>query len=232
MINTFSLVIPAFNEEENLLPLMKEINDTIVKNRLQCEILFVDDGSTDGTKNVMQQIQADYSEHQIRVIALDGNYGLSTALEAGFREATNEVVVSIDGDLQNDPADIPKILARIPEYDVAIGVRVRRKDNWLKRTCSRIANSLRDLVLQEHWRDTGCSLKAYKKTFLLKIPLYKGMHRFLPTLLQLEGARVTEVEVNHRPRIHGKSKYHLWNRILGPLGDLFAVRRMKKKHES
>lgn len=229
MIKIFSLVIPAFNEEENLFPLMQELNEVLKNNDLQCEILFVDDGSTDDTQNVMHQIRQQYPQYTIRIIALNGNYGLSTALEAGFEQTKNEVVTSIDADLQNDPADIPKLLEKIPDYDVAIGVRVRRKDDWIKRMSSLIANRLRNFVLGECWRDTGCSLKVYKKAFLRKIRLDKGMHRFLPTLLQMEGARVIEVEVNHRPRIHGKSKYHLWNRLLGPLMDLYAVRWMKKR---
>lgn len=225
-------MIPAFNEEENLLPLVDEMNAVLEKNQLKCEILLVDDGSTDSTQNIMVQIQQKYHHHEIRIIALDGNYGLSTALDAGFQQARNDVVVSIDADLQNDPADIPKLLERIPDFDVVIGVRIRREDNWIKKISSRIANNFRNFVLKEHWRDTGCSLKAYKKSFLAKIHLYKGMHRFLPTLLQLEGARVIEVEVNHRPRIHGKSKYHVWNRLMGPLADLFAVSWMKKRHRS
>ncbi len=232
MIKTFSLVIPAFNEEENLLPLAEEVNAVLEKNQLKCEILLVDDGSTDGTQKIMHEIHEKYPQHVIRIIALNGNYGLSTALEAGFQQARNDVVVSIDADLQNDPADIPKLLEQIPDFDVAIGVRIRREDNWIKKISSRIANKFRNFVLKERWRDTGCSLKAYRKSFLEKIHLYKGMHRFLPTLLQLEGARVIEVEVNHRPRIHGKSKYHLWNRLTGPFADLFAVRRMKQRHRT
>lgn len=229
MVKTFSLVIPAFNEEENLFPLMQELNDVLQKNDLRCEILLVDDGSTDDTQNVMHQIRQKYPQYSIRIIALNGNYGLSTALEAGFDRAGNDVVASIDADLQNDPADLPKLLEKIPDFDVAIGVRVRRKDGWIKRMSSLIANHFRNFVLRECWRDTGCSLKVYKKEFLRKIRLDKGMHRFLPTLLQLEGARVVEVEVNHRPRIHGKSKYHLWNRLIGPFTDLYAVRWMKKR---
>jgi glycosyltransferase involved in cell wall biosynthesis len=229
MIQTFSIVLPAFNEEENLHPLMAELDQVLKQNQLKCEILLVDDGSTDSTRAVMNEIREKYPNHTIRIITLNGNYGLSTALEAGFAQAKNDVVASIDTDLQNDPADIPKLLSKLPEYDVAIGIRVQRKDDWVKRMSSLIANNFRNFVLDESWRDTGCSLKVYKKQFLDRIHLYKGMHRFLPTLLQMEGARVIEVEVNHRPRIHGKSKYHLWNRIAGPLGDLYAVRWMKKR---
>jgi glycosyltransferase involved in cell wall biosynthesis len=230
MIHTFSLVIPAFNEEENLVPLMKEIHDVLKNNDLQCEILFVNDGSTDNTEKVMHQIQKDYPQHQVRVISLNANYGLSTALDAGFRQASCDVLMSMDADLQNDPADIPSLLEKIPEYDVVIGVRTRREDNWIKKLSSRIANRFRNLILNENWRDTGCSLKAYRRSFLSRIKLYKGMHRFLPTLLQMEGARILEVEVNHRPRVHGKSKYYLWNRLTGPFADLMAVHWMKKRH--
>jgi glycosyltransferase involved in cell wall biosynthesis len=225
-----SIVIPAFNEEENLPVLMKELNQAFAVPPKNWEVLLVNDGSTDRTLEVMLRLK---NEHPfIRVFSLDRNHGLSAALDAGFRRTTGDVIVSLDADLQNDPADIPKLLEKIPEYDVVIGIRVKRKDNFVKRISSRIANGIRDFILQEKWQDTGCTLKAYKRSHLEKIKLFHGLHRFLPTLLLMEQARILEIPVHHRQRIYGKSKYHLWNRLTGPLRDLLAVRWMKQRHFS
>jgi dolichol-phosphate mannosyltransferase len=223
-----SIVIPAYNEAENLPVLFREIDQMMAHHPAQWEVLLVDDGSTDETLDVMMKLKN--SHRVVRVLSLGRNHGLSAALNAGFRHATGDVIVSLDSDLQNDPADIPQLLERIPEYDVVIGIRVRRKDSAVKRMSSRIANGIRDLLLREKWQDTGCTLKAYKRTYLEKIKLFHGLHRFLPTLLLLENARILEVPVNHRERIHGQSKYHLWNRLTGPLRDLLAVRWMKQRH--
>jgi glycosyltransferase involved in cell wall biosynthesis len=221
-----SIVIPAYNEEENLPILMTELLPVV--NPERDEILFVDDGSTDRTLNLMLEFKERHPF--VRVIALNGNHGLSAALDAGFKAARGEIIVCLDSDLQNDPSDIPKLLERIPEYDVVVGIRVNRQDSFVKKISSRIANGIRDQMLQEKWQDTGCTLKAFKRTHLEKIRLFHGLHRFLPTLLLMENARILQLPVNHRPRIHGKSKYHLSNRLFGPLRDLFAVRWMKKRH--
>lgn len=222
-----SIVIPAFNEAENLPVLIEQILSAFTPAPKNWEVLLIDDGSTDGTRNVMMDLK---SKHPfIRVLSMDRNHGLSAALDAGFRKASGDVIVSLDADLQNDPADIPRLVEQIPEYDVVIGIRVRRKDSIIKRMSSRIANGIRDVMLQEKWRDTGCTLKAYKRSYLERIKLFHGLHRFLPTLLLMEQARILEMPVNHRPRIHGKSKYHFWNRLTGPLRDLLAVRWMKQR---
>ncbi|MCI0603761.1 glycosyltransferase family 2 protein [bacterium] len=225
-----SLVIPAYNEEENLPVLLKEISDAFPVRPKSWEVILINDGSTDRTEHVMLELKKQYPF--VRVISLDRNYGLSTALDAGFRKATGEVVVSLDADLQNDPADIPKLLEKIPEYDVVIGIRVRRKDKFLKRISSRIANGIRDFTLKEKWQDTGCTLKAYKRPYIENLKLFHGLHRFLPTLLLMQNARILEMPVNHRQRIYGKSKYHLRNRLIGPFRDLLAVRWMKQRHFS
>ena len=227
---TLSIVIPAYNEEENLPVLMKEIQEVFANQPKPSEIIFVNDGSTDRTLEIMLTIKSQYRNFPVRVLSLDRKHGLSAALDAGFRKATGEIVVSLDADLQNDPADIPKLLEKLPEYDVVIGIRARRQDPFVKKISSKLANVIRDFALREHWRDTGCTLKAYRRSFLGKLKLFDGLHRFLPTLLQMEQARIFEVEVNHRQRIYGKSKYHLWNRLTGPLRDLLAVRWMKQRH--
>ena len=225
----FSLVIPAYNEEENLPILMQEIDAMLLQCGIACEILFVNDGSQDRTLEVMLQMKSKYPQHHIRILSLEPNSGLSAALDAGFKHATAGIVLSIDSDLQNVPADIPRLLEKIPEYDVVIGIRVRRQDNRIKRWSSKIANLVRNKLTGENIRDTGCTLKAFKREYLLRIRLVTGMHRFLPSLLEMEGARILQLEVQHRPRIHGTSKYYLRNRLTGPLADLFAVRWMKKR---
>jgi glycosyltransferase involved in cell wall biosynthesis len=230
--NIFSLVIPAYDEEENLPLLMKEIDAMLSRSGISCEILFVDDGSKDRTLEVMRELKKNYTELNIRILSLQKNSGLTAALDAGFKKATHEVIVSIDSDLQNDPADIPAMLEKMQQYDAVIGIRANRKDDWLKKLSSKIANSIRNRFTHENISDTGCTLKAFKREYLQRMKLFSGMHRFLPSLLEMEGARVFQMPVNHRPRIHGKSKYYLRNRLTGPLMDLFAVRWMKKRRIS
>jgi glycosyltransferase involved in cell wall biosynthesis len=157
------------------------------------------------------------------------NSGQSAALDAGFRFARGEIVVTLDADLQNDPADIPRLLERIGEFDVVSGVRARRQDSWVRRVSSRVANRVRNRVTHESVTDVGCTLRAARVEYLRRIHVFNGMHRFLPTLLRMEGARVTEVPVNHRPRLHGQPKYNIRNRIWRALMDLFGVRWMQTR---
>jgi glycosyltransferase involved in cell wall biosynthesis len=224
-----SIVLPVYNEYENLPVLMEQLNNVVPGLDYSCEIILVDDGSTDGSLDQMKKLREEYTGLNIRIICLDGNHGLTAALMAGFERARGGLVVSLDADLQNDPADIPKLLANIPEYDVVIGCRRVRRDNFIRRASSVIANAIRNWVTQETVRDVGCTLKVYKKEYLDRLKLYHGLHRFLPTLLKLEGARVAEVEVNHRPRIHGQPKYNISNRLFASLKDLLAVRWMQKR---
>jgi dolichol-phosphate mannosyltransferase len=229
---TLSIVLPAYNEEENIAPLAAELARVV--SRLPegwgVESLFVDDGSADGTRREILEARRRYPELAIRVIALDRNWGLTAALDAGIREASGEVVATMDTDLQNDPADLPMLLEHLEGADVVVGIRLNRRDGLVKRLSSKIANAVRNRVTHEDVVDTGCSLKVFRRAYLSRIKLYTGLHRFLPTLLKLEGARVVQVRVNHRPRIRGTAKYHLWNRLVGPLIDLFAVRWMQKRH--
>lgn len=227
-----SLVLPAFNEEENIGVLAAELFGVAeeLRRRWEIECLFVDDGSTDGTREEIRRASGNYPELGIRLIALDRNWGLTAAMDAGFRAARGAVVVTLDTDLQNDPSDLPRLLGHLDGADVVVGVRAVRRDGFVKRLSSRVANGIRNWVTHEDIVDTGCSLKVYRRQCLQRIKLFDGMHRFLPTLLRLEGARVVQVPVNHRPRIHGRAKYHLWNRLIGPLMDLFAVRWMQKRH--
>jgi glycosyltransferase involved in cell wall biosynthesis len=220
-----SLVIPVYNEEENLPVLDGEIRAAL--SGLAYEVLYVDDGSTDGSPAVLRSLaQAD---PRVRVIRQRRNSGQSAALDAGFRFARGSVVVTLDADLQNDPADIPRLLERIGEYDVVSGVRARRQDSWVRKMSSRIANGVRNRVTRESVTDVGCTLRACRREYLRRIPVFNGMHRFLPTLLRLEGARVTEIPVNHRPRLHGEPKYNISNRLWRGLADLYGVRWMQKR---
>ena len=191
------------------------------------EILVVDDGSSDATLEVLRKARVEFPH--LRAIRLRANTGQTAAMDAGFRNARGAVVVTMDADLQNNPSDIPKLLELTETWDVVCGVRVARRDNFVRRVSSRIANWVRNKLSGENIRDTGCSLKAYRREHLLRLKLFKGMHRFLPTLLKMEGCTVTEVPVDHRPRLLGEAKYGVLNRVFKSLRDLFAVRWMKRR---
>jgi len=221
-------VIPAYNEEESIEACVLEADGVLARLGRSYEILVVDDGSRDGTFERLRALKARCPA--LRAIRFGENRGQSAAMSAGFEHARGEIVVSMDADGQNDPADIPRLLERMDDFDVVCGWRRKREDNLLRRISSRIANAVRNRLSHESIRDTGCSLKAYRRDYLRRIKLFDGMHRFLPTLLRMEGARVTEVPVNHRPRTAGRTKYGLWNRLFRSLRDLFAVRWMQSRH--
>lgn len=222
-----SLVIPVFNEEESLPILAAEIAQAMRDTGRVYEAIFVDDGSTDGSPAVLAGLAR--QDPRIRVVHQRRNSGQSAAMDAGFRHARGDVIVTLDADLQNDPADIPKLLARMEDYDVVCGVRAKRQDDWVRRVSSRIANGVRNRVTHESVTDVGCTLRAFRAEYARRIPVFNGMHRFLPTLLRMEGARVTEVPVNHRPRVHGQAKYGIGNRLWRGIADLLAVRWLQKR---
>jgi dolichol-phosphate mannosyltransferase len=222
-----SVVIPVYNEAENLPILAAEVQGALQAIGRPYEVLYVDDGSTDGSPGVLQRLARE--DPGVRVIRQRRNCGQSAALAAGFRFARGGIVVTLDADLQNDPADIPRLLERLGSYDVVCGVRANRRDSWLRRASSRIANGVRNRLTHDAVTDVGCTLRACRAEYLRRVPMFTGMHRFLPTLLKMEGARVTEVPVHHRPRLHGRPKYNIRNRIWRALADLFAVRWMQKR---
>lgn len=222
-----SLVIPVFNEEENLPVLAGEIRHALDPLGRPYEVIFVDDGSTDASPAVLADLARE--DRRVRIVRQRRNSGQSAALDAGFRFALGDVVVTLDADLQNDPADIPRLLEKMDGADVVSGVRAKRRDTWVRRVSSKIANGIRNRVTHESVTDVGCTLRAMRIEYLRKIPVFNGMHRFLPTLLRMEGARVTEVPVNHRPRLHGQPKYNIRNRIFRALADLFGVRWMQSR---
>ena len=224
-----SVVIPMKDERENIAPLSSQLLKFLgCREETQSapfEILFVDDGSTDDSEGLFLDLVQAHPE--IRVIGLDQNYGQTAAFDAGFCHAKGKLIATLDGDLQYDPADIEKLLPLIQDYDVVCGRRERRNDNLIRRWSSRVANGVRNAVIHDGIQDTGCSLKVFQRSVLDRIPLFTGMHRFFPAIAQMYGYSVTEVSVQHFPRVHGQSKYGVGNRLFASLYDLFAVRWMK-----
>lgn len=224
-----SIVIPVFNEEENLPRLFEEIAQAMRPLGRQWEVVLVDDGSRDGSLGVLKSLAGQNPE--VRYLAFAANRGQSAAFCAGFDAARHPVVVTLDADLQNDPADIPALLGLYDQgHDMVIGWRKKRQDTWSKRVGSKIGNGVRNWLTRESVRDTGCSLKAMRRDMLVRIPRFKGMHRFLPTLMKMQGADVAEVPVNHRERYRGVSNYNNWTRAKEGLRDLFGVRWLQDRN--
>jgi dolichol-phosphate mannosyltransferase len=212
-----SVIAPLFNEEENVPSLQAELSSAL--SELDYEIIFVDDGSTDRT---FERIAPN---GRMRVIRFEKNAGQSAAIYAGLQAARGAIAVLIDGDLQNDPADIPRLLTEISRgADLVCGYRAQRKDTWVKRLTSRIANFVRSRFTKDGVRDTGCTLKAMRRECIGALVPFKGMHRFIPALVKGAGYRLIEVPVNHRARKFGQSKYGLGNRALRATIDMFGVR--------
>jgi len=212
-----SVVVPLYNEEANVLILQEELRAAL--KGLDYEIIFVDDGSIDRTA---ERIEA---AGNIRLIRFEKNSGQSAAIYAGLTTARGATLVIIDGDLQNDPADIPKLLAEIARgADLVCGYRLKRRDTLVKRATSRIANAVRSRYTKDGVRDTGCTLKAIRRECVSTLLPFKGMHRFIPALVKAAGYRLVEVPVNHRARRFGQSKYGLGNRALRATIDMFGVR--------
>ncbi|GAB4343042.1 MAG: glycosyltransferase family 2 protein [Candidatus Abyssubacteria bacterium] len=223
-----SVVIPAYNEAESLHPLTLELIDVMHGTGQEFEILLIDDGSRDGTREVMRQLANEFPE--IHFIGFTRNRGQTTALAAGFKKARGDIIVTLDADMQNDPRDIPRLIRMLDRHDVVCGWRRERRDDLVRRISSRVANYVRNKLSGEDSADVGCSLKVYKRECVEELKLFDGMHRFLPTLVKLAGYTVVEVPVAHRPRQWGTSKYNIRNRILRAFVDLLAVRWMKKRY--
>ena len=223
-----SIVVPVYNEEKNLPILVPRLTEVLRGLGKSYEMVFVDDGSTDTSRQILKGMAS--QDPSIRVLGFKKNCGETAAGAAGLKEARGKVVVTIDADLQNDPKDIPTMLEYLKEYDMVTGWRQKRDDSWVKRITSKIANSVRNRLSGEEIRDSGCTFRAYKRECLQNLKLFKGMHRFMPTLVKMEGFRVIEIPIAHHPREFGVSKYTTWNRIWRAFVDLLAVKWMKSRH--
>ncbi len=216
-----TIVIPVYNEEDLIVPLMKEIADVLGEDRERLEVLFVNDGSTDKTEHILDKLRERYPV--VRVISFEKNAGQSAAMICGFRHAGGKYVVALDGDGQNDPRDIPRVVKLLEKYQVVCGIRARRRDSLPKRLGSKLARYVRQKVLRDSITDIGCSLKGFHRDVLEKLYFFDGAHRFIPILLEMEGCSVGQVEVNHRPRTLGVSKYTNLGRLSKTWLDLLGV---------
>jgi dolichol-phosphate mannosyltransferase len=222
-----SVVLPVHDEEGNLPRLWEELNAALASVPGRAEVIFVNDGSTDGSGAILDRLAAE--DPRVRVIDHDRNHGLTAALDCGFHHARGAVVAMLDADLQNPPSELPRLLERLrgPQAaDVVVGWRKDRRDPFVKRWTSKVANRYRNWRTREAIHDTGCALKVFRREVLERLKLWKGMHRFLPTLARMEGFRVVEVPVAHRPRPSGKSHFGTWNRLWKGLSDVRTVRWM------
>jgi glycosyltransferase involved in cell wall biosynthesis len=223
-----SIVVPVYNEEKNLPILIPNLVEVLGPLGRSYEMIFVDDGSTDGSRKILKAMVSQYP--QVRLLGFKKNCGETAAIAGGLKEAKGKVLITLDADLQNDPKDIPGFLEYLKEYDMVTGWRQKRHDPWIKRITSKIANGIRNKLSGETIRDSACTFKAYKRECLQNLKLYKGMHRFMPTLVKLEGFRVIEIPIAHHPRRFGVSKYATWNRMGRTFVDLLAVKWMKNRH--
>lgn len=224
----YSIVVPLNNEEENIEDLVAEIATAMNGLGNVWELICVEDGSTDQT--LQRLIHLKQSHPELRTLVFDKNYGQSSAFDAGFKAARGEFIITLDGDRQNDPKDIPKLIAAMENADLVCGRRLGRKDPFIKRLTSYLANAVRSRLCKDGVQDTGCSLKMYRRQCLEQIKMFHGMHRFLPALFIIEGYRVKEVDVTHRERTKGKTKYTFFNRSFNTIADMLAVRWMYKRH--
>jgi len=226
-----SVVVPIKDERDNLLALtdqlLKVLQSREESNASPFEIIYVDDGSTDGSSQILDRLAAEHPV--VTVLHFDRNHGQSAGFDAGFKHSNGVLVVTMDGDLQNDPEDIGTLLPYAREYDLVCGWRTERHDTLMRKISSRVANAVRNVVTGDRVHDTGCSLKIFRRCVIERLQLFNGMHRFFPALALMHGFTVIEVPVRHHPRMHGISKYGVGNRLFRGLYDLMAVRWMQTR---
>jgi glycosyltransferase involved in cell wall biosynthesis len=225
-----SVVVPFYNEEENVRPLADRVaavfSDSLPDYDHEC--IFVNDGSTDGTRGELNKLALE--RPTVRPLHLKRNRGQSAALVAGLRQAQGAFILTLDGDLQNDPADFPKFLELLQQYDCVCGVRANRNDSWLRRVSSRVANKVRNAILHDGIQDAGCGSKGFRRSCIPHILPFNGVHRFLAVMVRNGGLSLTETPVTHHPRTHGVSKYGLHNRLWRGIYDLFGVAWLAKRY--
>lgn len=224
----FTIIVPVYNEEESLIRVEKELQHYLGIASKKTSILFVNDGSKDKSQQIIEQICT--ANQAFHFISFKENRGLSAAIKAGFDHVDAPLVGYIDSDLQTAPEDFNILLPHIGEYDLVTGVRAERKDKFVKNMSSKIANGIRRAFTHDGMDDTGCPLKVIKTEYAKRIPMFKGLHRFLPAMILLQNGKILQVPVRHFPRMAGTAKFGLWNRLFGPLMDCFAYLWMKKKY--
>ena len=224
----FTIIVPVYNEEDNLLRVEKELLAYSKIATKITKILFVNDGSKDKSQKLIEDISN--RNNIFTFISFSENRGLSAAIKAGFDYADTELVGYIDSDLQTAPEDFNLLLDHINDYDLVTGVRANRKDSFVKNMSSTIANGIRRAFTHDGMDDTGCPLKVIRTDYAKRIPMFKGLHRFLPAMILLQNGKILQVPVQHFPRVAGEAKFGVWNRLIGPLMDCFAYLWMKKKY--
>ncbi len=224
----FTIIVPVYNEEDNLKRVEQELSNYLKIASKKTNILFVNDGSKDKSQLLIEEICANNPDFSY--ISFEQNRGLSAAIAAGFKHVEAELVGYIDSDLQTAPEDFNLLLQEIGEFDLVTGVRTGRKDSFVKNMSSTIANGIRRAFTDDGMDDTGCPLKVIKTEYAKNIPMFNGLHRFLPAMILLQNGKIKQIPVQHFPRIAGVAKYGLWNRLIGPLIDCFAYVWMKKKY--
>lgn len=224
----FTIIVPVYNEEDNMDALEQRLGDFLTHSLYPACVLFVNDGSTDTSLQRMQDICRRHAD--FFYLSLQKNGGLSAAMKAGIDATESPYVGYMDADLQTTPEDFNLLLADIKDYELVMGIRANRKDSPFKKLQSKIANGFRRMMTHDGVQDTGCPLKVMHTPYAQRVPFFTGMHRFLPALFLLQDARIKQVPVHHFPRVAGKSKYHLWNRLVAPFMDCFAYRWMKKRY--
>lgn len=226
----FSLVVPIYNEEENVQNLLAEVAEVLLPHG-PFEALLVDDGSKDRSLERMRAWKREHAADWLRIVVLAKNCGQSAAVMAGIEQARAPVVTTMDGDMQNDPRDLPAMVARVlaGECDAVVGVRRKRQDTWTRRMSSKIGNGVRNWLTGDRVTDAACGIKAIRREYWLRAPKFVGMHRFMATLVRYAGGKVVEVDVNHRPRAAGTAKYGIGNRIWKGLRDCFAMRWLRTR---
>lgn len=224
----FTIIVPVYNEEGNMSRLEEALSAFKAQAKVKTCILFVNDGSTDGSGQLMREICA--RQPDFFYIEFIRNCGLSAAMKAGIDYACSKWVGYIDADLQTTPEDFNLLLEYADDYELVMGIRTGRKDSFVKNMSSKIANGFRRMMTHDGVQDTGCPLKVLHTDYAKRIPFFTGMHRFLPALIQLQEGKVKQIPVRHFPRVAGKSKYHLANRLIGPFKDCFAYRWMRKRY--